>query len=224
MPSEIGKTRVKRSFDRMSQNWIALVGLCSLPIFIVIGHFIGEARFMATYLSTGIIAVVIYYFWDLRKRIWFWTTMVVIATLHVLFVLFLPLPDRQWNYLRRVAHPFSLDFLFLFLRLWVPRPCDLCKGGNDADCAMGFRRIPKPKQPAASYPPFAQSAKSGAPTVVVALSVHRLGHPPIATTYWHRQRRTRPFGKLRAGSCTKRKDRAPVIMTASAAQRLGHPP
>jgi hypothetical protein len=99
VPSETGENRAKRSFDLMSQEWIALVALCSVPIFILISHFISEARGMATCVSTGMIALVVYYFWDLRKRIWFWATMAFIAVLHVLFVLFLPPPDKHWNYL-----------------------------------------------------------------------------------------------------------------------------
>jgi hypothetical protein len=37
----------------------------------------------------------------------------------------------------RVARP-CLRFLLLVSKLWVPRPCVLCKGGYDAADTMGF--------------------------------------------------------------------------------------
>jgi hypothetical protein len=114
MPSEAGEGQAKRSFDSMSKEWVALVALCSVPIFLLIDHFIGEARTMATGVSAGTMALVVYYFLDLRKRIWFWTTIAFIAAPHVLFVLFLPPPAKRWNYLtwnRVQMLPFALlDF------------------------------------------------------------------------------------------------------------------
>jgi hypothetical protein len=38
----------------------------------------------------------------------------------------------------RVARPFTLGFFFPVMKLWVPRPCVLCKGGYDAADIMGL--------------------------------------------------------------------------------------
>lgn len=69
-----------------------------MPVFFLVAHFSGEARGLAANVSLGIGVVLVKYFWDLRKRVWFWVVIALIATLHILIVRFLPLPDRRWNY------------------------------------------------------------------------------------------------------------------------------
>ncbi len=89
----------KRTFASMSREWAALVIISIGPLFFLVAHFSDEGRAIAASLSAATVAVIVRYFWDLRKRIWFWITVAIIAFLHILLVVFLPLPDKQWNYL-----------------------------------------------------------------------------------------------------------------------------
>jgi hypothetical protein len=58
-----------------------------------------------------------------------------------------------------VAHPFAV----------------FAKGGEKGSAAIAKNLA----LPAASCPPFAKNAKSGAPTFLVGVRIERLGHPPL---------------------------------------------
>ncbi len=94
-----GENSPKRSFDSISREWATLLVICIGPLFFLVDHLSGEARAMATSLSVATVAIVIKYFWDLRTRVWFWITLAFITSLHFLFIVFLPAPGKQWNYL-----------------------------------------------------------------------------------------------------------------------------
>ena len=52
---------------------------------------------MAAAISAYIIAIAVRYFWDLRKRIWFWVTVALITCLHVALVLLVAWPDKDYR-------------------------------------------------------------------------------------------------------------------------------
>ena len=52
---------------------------------------------MAAYISAAIIVGAVRYFWDLRKRVWFWMTTAFIVSFHVALVLVIPWPDNDWR-------------------------------------------------------------------------------------------------------------------------------
>ena len=54
---------------------------------------------MTALISALMIALAVRYFWDLRNRVWFWIAIIFIASLHVLLILLLPAPAKQWNYI-----------------------------------------------------------------------------------------------------------------------------
>ncbi len=103
----------------MSKEWASLAALISVvPVFFIVSHFADDARALVASCSAGIIVLAVRYFWDLRKRIWFWTVVTFIVFLHVLLVLFLPPPTQQWNYVHLnyvQMLPFGvLDFAFVY--------------------------------------------------------------------------------------------------------------
>ena len=75
-----------------------MVAACVGPVYFLVAHFSNDGRALVASSSAGLIAVIIKYFWDLSHNIWFWTTITFIVFLHVLIVLFLPTPAKEWNY------------------------------------------------------------------------------------------------------------------------------
>lgn len=55
---------------------------------------------MAAAVSAGMTAVAVRYFWDLRKRTWFWVTIASIVLLHVPLILLIRWPSKQWSYVQ----------------------------------------------------------------------------------------------------------------------------
>lgn len=95
----MGENVPKRSFDSISKEWALLVvALCVAPAYFLVAHFTDDGKAFVASGSAGIIAVVVRYFWDLKKRIWFWFTVTFIAFVHVLLVVLLPPPAKSWNY------------------------------------------------------------------------------------------------------------------------------
>jgi hypothetical protein len=115
----MGENAPKRSFDSISREWLILAGAMSMvPVFLLVSHFGGGARALVASCSTGMIVLLVRYFWDLRKRTWFWITVLFIAFLHVLLVVFLPPPTKPWNYVHLnwvQMSPFGLlDFYIIY--------------------------------------------------------------------------------------------------------------
>lgn len=99
----------RRSFDSITSRWGALVGLCCSPLFFVFAYFGDPGRGMAAMISSGLIVVLVKYFWDLRNRVWFWITIAFIVGLHVALVLLIPWPDNDYRGIQLL--PFALlDF------------------------------------------------------------------------------------------------------------------
>ena len=87
----------RRSFDSISKRWALLVGVCCLPLLFVFAYLGDTGRGMAAAISAYIIAVAVRYFWDLRRRIWFWVTIALIVCLHAALVRFIAWPDRDYR-------------------------------------------------------------------------------------------------------------------------------
>ena len=95
----MGENAPKRSFDSISKEWaLLMVAVCVAPVYFLAAHFTDDGRALVASCSAGIIAVIVRYFWDLRQHIWFWTAITFIVFLHVLLVLFIPPPAKQWDY------------------------------------------------------------------------------------------------------------------------------
>jgi uncharacterized protein (DUF983 family) len=94
----MGENAPKRSFDSMGTEWVLLMAICVAPVYFFVSHFADDERALVAACSAGIIVVVVGYFRDLKRRVWFWTVITLIVFLHVLLVLFLPPPAKEWNY------------------------------------------------------------------------------------------------------------------------------
>ena len=63
----------------------------------------------------GVLGLIIFFKWKLRRRAWFWVTMAVIAALHVPLILFVPW-TTAWVPALAIAAIDSADFVLI---LWV---------------------------------------------------------------------------------------------------------
>lgn len=101
----------ERSFASISRKWGLLVGICVSPLIFLVHD---EVKGAAAAYSAGMIAVTIRYFWDLRKRIWFWITVAFIVLLHVPIVLFVRWPFNQHYTYIQMLLPALLDFGIMY--------------------------------------------------------------------------------------------------------------
>jgi len=92
----MGENAPNRSFDSMSKGWLLVMAIIVVPVYFLVARLADDGKTLVASCSAGMI-VVVGYFWDLRKRVWFWITVTFIAFLHVLFVVLLPQPAKQWN-------------------------------------------------------------------------------------------------------------------------------
>ena len=95
----MGENAPKRSFGSINKDRALLAGVVSVvPVYFLVSHYADDGRALLASVSAWIGVVVVRYFWDLRERVWFWITVTFIAFLHVLLIVFLPPPAKQWNY------------------------------------------------------------------------------------------------------------------------------
>ena len=94
----MGENAPNRSFDSMSKGWLLVMAIIVATVCFFVARFADDGETLVASCSAGMIVVVVGYFWVLRKRVWFWITVTFIAFLHVLFVVLLPPPAKQWNY------------------------------------------------------------------------------------------------------------------------------
>jgi hypothetical protein len=91
----MARTMQKRSFASLSGNWTFAVGLCAGLLWFLFDLFGDPGRGLAAGIGAGMTVLVTRYFWDLRRRVWFWITMAIIVLAHVLLVVFIRWPSAR---------------------------------------------------------------------------------------------------------------------------------
>jgi hypothetical protein len=80
--------------EKMQQKGTGLWSFAALvltfPLFLLFNHFGEPANGRAAWFSAGMILIAVKVRWELRKHVWFWTTLAVIVALHVPLILFVP--------------------------------------------------------------------------------------------------------------------------------------
>ena len=69
---------------------VLCVMLGALPVFWLFDHFGKSALARPTLYSVATLAITVAMRWKLRRRVWFWITMVAFAALHVALIVFVP--------------------------------------------------------------------------------------------------------------------------------------
>lgn len=93
----MGENRHKQSIDSVTTKWAIVAGICTSPLFILFTYFGDPGRGRAAWVSAISLALATRFLWDLRRRVWFWLTISIIALLHVPLILLLPWPLQQLN-------------------------------------------------------------------------------------------------------------------------------
>lgn len=86
----MGESYRKQEIYPITRKWGLLAAICTSPLFIMYAFLGDRGRGRAAWVSAGIVFIVIRAFWALRKRIWFWLTVTMIALLHVPLIMFIP--------------------------------------------------------------------------------------------------------------------------------------
>jgi hypothetical protein len=97
-PKLMREDKHKQSIDSVTRKWALLAAVCTSPLFIVFAYFDDPGRGQAAWVSAGAIAVAARFLWDLRTRVWFWITIVVIVLLHVPLIILIPWQAKQLTY------------------------------------------------------------------------------------------------------------------------------
>lgn len=107
--------RPRRSWDLITKKWVVLIVVCSSPLFFVLAFYGDERKGMAAWITASTIGFSVRYFWDLRKRIWFWITMGFIVCIHVPLVLLIRWPLKLEQYRGVQFLPIALlDFAIIY--------------------------------------------------------------------------------------------------------------
>ncbi|HET8637383.1 MAG TPA: hypothetical protein VFL96_11075, partial [Acidobacteriaceae bacterium] len=85
--TDVEGSDAKNPFDRLNTQTALVVMLCGVAVFFL---FTDPAKGRAAAISVAMILTVVWLRWDLRKHVWFWVTIILLALLHVLLVLFVP--------------------------------------------------------------------------------------------------------------------------------------
>jgi hypothetical protein len=97
--------------------WLSLIIGC-LPIIWLFDRFGKIDLFLPVLNSIGMFGFLIALKWNLRRRAWFWITMVTVAALHVPIILLIPWPT-EWVPARAFAGLATVDLLLILAILWV---------------------------------------------------------------------------------------------------------
>jgi hypothetical protein len=93
------ENRHRQSVNSITRKWTLWVGLCTSPLFILFAYLGAPARGRAAWVSAMMIALAARCLWDLRDRIWFWTTIAFVAVLHIPIILLVRWTDRSYSYM-----------------------------------------------------------------------------------------------------------------------------
>lgn len=93
-------------FDKLTKKSALAIALCSSPFFFIFAYFgdLGQGRTAA--ICAFVIITAVWYYWDLRKHVWFWFTVAIVVIFHVSAVLFVPWTDTKYPGV--VLLPFAL--------------------------------------------------------------------------------------------------------------------
>jgi hypothetical protein len=89
-----------------------IIGAILLPVFLLFRYFGRVNLALSACVCLGAILIVIRIRWELRKRTWFWATIVLVLLLHVPVILLVPWPHMTVNRITLLPIGFA-DFLIV---------------------------------------------------------------------------------------------------------------
>jgi hypothetical protein len=109
-----------------TQLLMIVIGTPTLFLYLVYGGRL--ERVWPFMITIGMLGIVIRFKWKLRRQMWFWVTMAVIAVLHILWVLFVPWTTK-WIPVFVYIGIATADFVLI---LWILLVVEKFMGGPKA--------------------------------------------------------------------------------------------
>jgi hypothetical protein len=86
----------KHFFDRLTRKSALVIALCSSPFFFIFAYLGDPGKGRAAAICSIAIITALWYYWDLRRHVWFWFTAAIVIMLHVPVVLYVPWTDTKY--------------------------------------------------------------------------------------------------------------------------------
>ena len=90
------KTNAENVTAMPAARWASLVGLLTLPVAIVVGHFADPGRGRAAGLALALMIGAVRAFWYLRRYPWFWMSVAVLTVIHVVLIVLVPWSNKSF--------------------------------------------------------------------------------------------------------------------------------
>jgi hypothetical protein len=105
-PPIMDPTDRKGPFDRLTKKAALIVTLFAVLLYFALEYLGDSAKARAASICAAMIITATWMRWDLRSRVWFWVTILMLVLLHLPLIMLLPWTDK--NYPGVVLLPGSL--------------------------------------------------------------------------------------------------------------------
>ena len=136
----LGRGKVITKEDRqMRLPWwgVLCVMLGSLPLCLLFVYFGRFDLARPTLISVAIVAITIAMRWKLRRHVWFWGTMIILAALHVPLILFVPWTTKWVPALVTIPIGLADSYVMLWVLSVVGKFMEGPKPSNDGHSSSG---------------------------------------------------------------------------------------
>ncbi|HEV2646343.1 MAG TPA: hypothetical protein VGU46_08280 [Acidobacteriaceae bacterium] len=86
----------KKFTDTLTRTSALVTALCSSPLYFLFAYLGDPGRGTAAAMCMFVVITSARAFWDGRKSIWFWVTLVIVVLLHTPFILLVPWSNRSY--------------------------------------------------------------------------------------------------------------------------------
>ncbi len=95
-PSIVDKTDHTNPFDRLTKSAALVVTLFAMLFYFVFENIGGFAKGRVASICAAMVVTTVWMRWDLRRRVWFWVAIVILALLHIPLVMLLPWTNNSY--------------------------------------------------------------------------------------------------------------------------------
>jgi hypothetical protein len=81
---------------RAVKKWAFIAILLSLPVAIVVSHFVDPGRGRAAGVSLALMIGAVRAFWYLRRHAWFWMSVATLTIIHVVLIVVVPWTNKSF--------------------------------------------------------------------------------------------------------------------------------
>ena len=81
---------------RTAARWGLIVALLTIPVAIVVGHFVDPGRGSAAGLALALMIGAVRVFWHLRRHPWFWMSVAALVIIHVVLIILVPWSNKSF--------------------------------------------------------------------------------------------------------------------------------